>query len=188
MTTTSDSPRPTDQPDDAPVVPKEVDGEFDIANKTHATGESNVDARVLELEDRLLRTLADLDNLRKRFQRELIRERALERATTAMAWLPVVDNLQRALDAQPEDTPLAQGVRATRDEALAVLARLGFRRFAHPGDRFDPRSHEAVGAIASDRPAGEIVSVVAAGYGNDEEVLRPARVIVSSGSAIDAGQ
>ena len=63
-----------------------------------------------------------------------------------------------------------------RDQALAVLARLGFPRFETLGERFDPTRHEAVGAIDADAPPGTVVAVVRPGYGTPETMLRPAAV------------
>jgi molecular chaperone GrpE len=132
---------------------------------------------------RLLRAMADLDNLRKRFQREVVREREAERSRVAAEWLPVVDDLDRALDhASTDDSAPAgftEGLQAVRDHAVAVLARLGFPRFENPGERFDPSRHEAVGAIEADAPAGTVVAVVRPGYGTPERVLRPAAVVVA---------
>jgi molecular chaperone GrpE len=132
---------------------------------------------------RLLRAMADLDNLRKRFHREVVREREAERSRVAAEWVPVVDDLDRALDqATADDSAPAgftEGLQAVRDHAVAVLARLGFPRFENPGERFDPSRHEAVGAIEADAPAGTVVAVVRPGYGTPERVLRPAAVLVA---------
>jgi molecular chaperone GrpE len=133
-----------------------------------------------EPDERLLRALADLDNLRKRFEREIARERDGERARVSALWLPLVDDLERALDfAGADDDPLAAGVRAVHEQALAVLERLGFPRFEDLGEPFDPRRHEAVGSIASDAPPGTVAAVTRAGYGSDTDVLRPASVVVA---------
>src|SRR4051794_1674883 len=78
-----------------------------------------------EPDQRLLRALADLDNLRKRFDREMGRERAAERERVAAQWLPVVDDLERALEyAGQNGDPLIAGVRAVYDHALTVLEQL----------------------------------------------------------------
>jgi molecular chaperone GrpE len=133
-----------------------------------------------ERDERLLRALADLDNLRKRFEREMTRERVGERARVTALWLPLVDDLERALDfADAADDPLAAGVRAVYEQALAVLERLGFPRFEDLGEPFDPMRHEAVGAIASDAPPGTVAATTRAGYGTGNEVLRPASVVVA---------
>jgi molecular chaperone GrpE len=139
---------------------------------------------VADCEERLLRALADLDNLRKRFNREVSRERAAERARVASAWLPVVDNLERALEhvTAETDDALVEGVRAVRDQAIATLSAFGFPRFDDIGNLFDPHRHEAVGSVATDAPAGTVVSALRAGYGSRDGVLRPASVLVAKGS------
>jgi molecular chaperone GrpE len=132
------------------------------------------------LEDRLRRALADLDNLRKRYEREVARERAAERARVATQWLPVVDDLERALEhGNASADVVVEGVRAVRDRALAVLAQLGFPRYEDTGAPFDPARHEAVGVIESDAPPGTVVAAVRPGYGTDGAILRPAGVVVA---------
>jgi molecular chaperone GrpE len=152
-----------------------------------ATGEASDTARDARgdesLEPRLRRALADLDNVRKRYERELVRERAAERARVAAEWLLVVDNLERALEhADGDATAIVDGVRAVHDEALEVLARLGFSRFDDVGRPFDPTRDEAVGAVAADLPPGTVVATIRPGYGNGETILRPAAVMVAKGS------
>jgi molecular chaperone GrpE len=135
---------------------------------------------VAQLEDQLVRALADLDNLRKRYIRELARERADERARTAAEWLPIVDNLELALQhAVDADGPLVEGIRAVHEQALAILARLGFPRFDDVGRTFDPARNEAVSTIDTDAPDRTVVAAVRPGYGTDESILRPAGVVVS---------
>lgn len=138
------------------------------------------DQVVARLEDQLTRALADLDNLRKRYARELARERGDERARTAGEWLPIVDNLERALQhAEGVEGPLIEGLRAVLDQALAVLARLGFPRFDDVGRPFDPVRDEAVSTVEADAPDRTVVAAVRPGYGTDESILRPAGVVVS---------
>jgi molecular chaperone GrpE len=133
-----------------------------------------------EPDQRLLRALADLDNLRKRVDREVTRQRAEERADVAQRWLPVVDDLERALEyAGSSDDPLVAGVRATFERALLVLDQLGFPRFDDVGAPFDPTRHEAVGTIDTDAAPGTVAATTRAGYGSDQAVLRPASVIVA---------
>jgi molecular chaperone GrpE len=136
-----------------------------------------------ETDDRLRRALADLDNLRKRYAREIARERAAERARVAAQWLSVVDDLERALQHAGGDAEaVIGGVRAVRDEALRVLERLGFPRFDDVGHPFDPTRHEAVGTIAADADPGTVVAAVRPGYGTPDAILRPAGVVVAAGS------
>jgi molecular chaperone GrpE len=131
-------------------------------------------------DQRLLRALADLDNVRKRFAREVERARLEERERVLAQWLPVVDDLERALEyAERAGEPLTTGVRAVYEHALSVLDRLGYPRFDDVGEPFDPARHEAVGAIASDATAGTVAAATRAGYGTQDDVLRAASVLVS---------
>jgi molecular chaperone GrpE len=138
-------------------------------------------AALAELEDRWRRALADLDNLRKRSARELERERAAERARVTAQWLPVVDDLDRALAHAADDrSAIVEGVRAVREHALAVLDRLGYPRYEEVGVPFDPVRHEAVKVVEdSEAPPGTVVEVLRPGYGRDERWLRPAAVAVA---------
>lgn len=150
-------------------------GEQGAGNGQPAPGDA-----VAALEDRLRRALADLDNLRKRFDREVLRQRAAERASVVAPWLSVVDNLERALQhADMDPDSIVEGVRAVREQALSALAQLGFPRFDDVGQPFDPLRHEAVAGVATDAPPGTIVDVVRPGYGTPELVLRPAAVVVA---------
>ena len=143
--------------------------------------ESSGAERIAELEDQRLRALADLDNLRKRCATQVSRARAEASAAVALQWLPVVDNLDRALshsDAEPD--AIIEGVKAVRDQALAVLAGLGFGRRVDAGALFDPAKHEAIAARPDpDAEAGTVIEVVRAGYGEGDHQLRPAQVVVA---------
>ena len=144
---------------------------------------SELHARVAELEDQWRRALADFDNLRKRVARESTTQRDAERARVAGQWLPVVDNLDLALEHAADDpSAIVEGVRAVRDQALDILARLGFPQRADVGERFDPALHEAVAVVSvPDTSAGTVVQVVRPGYGTGEHLLRPAAVVVAKG-------
>ncbi|WP_405988010.1 nucleotide exchange factor GrpE [Streptomyces sp. NBC_00986] len=138
-------------------------------------------AALAEVEDRWRRALADLDNLRKRHVRELEREGAAERARTAAAFLPVIDNLELALShAAADPGAIVEGVRAVRDQAVNVLERLGYPRHAESGVPFDPARHEVVGVVQDpDADPNTVVKVLRPGYGEAERQLRPAAVIVA---------
>jgi len=138
-------------------------------------------ARIAELEDQRLRALADLDNLRKKCARQVSEARARSRSDVAQLWLPVLDNLDRALahsDADPGS--IIEGVRAVRDQALSVLAGLGFPRRDDLGTRFDPARHDAVASRPDPAaPEGSVVEVLRPGYGEGDSQLRPAQVVVA---------
>lgn len=143
-----------------------------------------LEQRVAELEDLWRRAVAELDNYRKRTSTELARARKEERARAAAQWLPVIDNLDLALEharADPEN--IVEGVRAVQQQALEILAALGFSRRDDEGRVFDPRFHEAVSTVDDgELPAGTVARVVRPGYGSDDEVLRPAAVVVATRS------
>ncbi|MGW6330907.1 nucleotide exchange factor GrpE [Nocardia rhamnosiphila] len=142
---------------------------------------TDTEAESAQLEDRWRRALADLDNLRKRYAKDLNRERAAEVARVSAAWLPVLDNLELALaHAGSDPQALVEGVQAIRDQAVQVLAQFGFERHDEVGVPFSPELHEVVGVV--DRPdldPGTVIEVVRPGYGKDGRQLRPAAVVVS---------
>ncbi|MFE9842047.1 nucleotide exchange factor GrpE [Streptomyces goshikiensis] len=139
-------------------------------------------AALREAEDRWRRALADLDNARKRHARELERVAEAERARTAAAFLPVIDNLELALSHVGAADPgaIVEGVRAVRDQAVHVLERLGYPRHAETGVAFDPARHEVVGVVQDpDADPNTVVQVLRPGYGEAERQLRPAAVTVA---------
>jgi molecular chaperone GrpE len=150
-----------------------------------ATGQPSADdlaAKVKELEDRWRQALADLDNTRKRHARELSQAAEAERRRVTLAWLPVVDNLELALEhSEGDPVALIDGVRAVRDQAVALLASLGYPRDDETGVPFDPVRHEAAGMVDEpDAPPGTVVRVLRPGYGEPpDRQLRPAAVLVS---------
>jgi molecular chaperone GrpE len=160
------------------------DQETDTGTALSRVEEALEEARekAAEMEDRWRRTAAELDNFRKRVARESGQQRDTERALVAASWLPVVDNLELALEhADAEHDAIVEGVRTVRDQALGVLAGLGYPRFDDSGKSFDPSLHEAVGTTpAPDVPAGTIVHVVRPRYGDGARVLRPAAVVVAA--------
>jgi molecular chaperone GrpE len=180
-------PEPTQTPPD--TVADEGGGPIegdDTDDTGGAGGTDGTDTRtrpsVGELEDRWRRAVADLDNLRKRHARALVRERADERERVAAAFLPVLDNLDLALQhAQADPGAIVDGVRAVREQAATILAGLGYPRQDDTDVPFDPTRHEVVGVVApgDDRPPGYVTDVVRPGYGTPEQQLRPASVTVT---------
>jgi molecular chaperone GrpE len=143
---------------------------------------AEMQARLDGAEDRWRRAAADFDNLRKRVLRDADRQRAEERVRVAREWLPVLDNLDRALEHATSDPgQIVAGVKAVRDQAVAILERLGFPRRDEVGEVFDPVRHEAVATFAdAQAPAGTVLHVVRPGYGDDDQQLRPASVVVAT--------
>jgi molecular chaperone GrpE len=136
-----------------------------------------------ELEDRWRRALADLDNLRKRYARELARERAAERDLVTTAFLPVLDTVDRALEhADADPASIVEGVRTLREQAMAVVSGLGYQREDAVAVPFDPARHEVVGIVEADddhATPGSVVAVLRPGYGTADRQLRPAAVTVA---------
>ncbi|WP_406390353.1 nucleotide exchange factor GrpE [Streptomyces sp. NBC_00882] len=152
----------------------------DAATGTAAPDDEHA-AALRDADDRWRRALADLDNLRKRHARELKGQAAVERARTAAAFLPVIDNLELALShAAADPGAIVEGVRAVRDQAVNVLERLGYPRHAETGVPFDPARHEVVGVVQEpDADPNTVVQVLRPGYGEAERQLRPAAVTVA---------
>ena len=138
-------------------------------------------ARIAELEDARLRALADLDNTRKRCAAQVRRAEEDARAAVASQWLPVIDSLDLALaHATADPVTIVDGVEAVREQALGVLARLGFPRRDDRGARFDPTRHEAVATRPDPGTEADMVAeVVRPGYGEGDHQLRPAQVVVA---------
>ena len=134
-------------------------------------------------EDRWRRAAADLDNLRKRYAREVAREREKERELVTAAFLPVLDTIDRALEhAAADPGSIVEGIRTLREQALAVVSGLGYGREDEPGVPFDPARHEVVGVVDPDgagTPPGSVASVLRPGYGAPGRQLRPAAVTVA---------
>ena len=147
-------------------------------------------AEAADLKDKLLRAHAEVENIRKRAERE--REETAKYAVTRFARdiVNVGDNFQRAIDAVPpgaaeQDAALKSfldGVTMTERELLNVLERYGIRRVQPVGEPFNPHLHQAVMEIQrSDVPAGTVVQVFQAGFTIEDRVLRPAMVAVAKG-------
>ena len=144
---------------------------------------ARLEARVQDLADQRLRALAELDNARKRFDRDLGQVQAQERIRVTREWLSVLDNLERALahsNADPES--IIDGVRAVTDQAVDLVSRLGFPRQDDLGETFDPARHDAVSSRAdAEAPDGTVVEVLQPAYGEGDRQLRPALVVVAKG-------
>jgi molecular chaperone GrpE len=128
-----------------------------------------------------MRSLADLDNYRKRAGRETDRRVDETRETVLRDWLLALDSVERALRVEPPDSPAASGLRAVLEQMESILQRNGVSRLGGVGDRFDPERHEAVGVRdATDDVADQsIVDVARSGFGIGDRTLRPAEVIVA---------
>lgn len=147
------------------------------------------EAEAADAKDKLLRALAETENVRRRAQRE--REDAARYGATNLArdLINVADNLRRALASVPEGQAkdeltrtLLQGVDATERELLAAFERHGIRRIDPMGERFDHNFHQAIMEVEnSGQPPGTVVQVLQPGYAMHDRLLRPAMVGVAKG-------
>jgi molecular chaperone GrpE len=161
------------------------------AGQTAARPEADPVALATELRDRLLRTLAEMENLRKRTDREVTDARLYGVASFARDIVGVADNMRRALDAvSPELRDSAEagvkalidGVELTERELIKALEKNGVHQFSPRGEKFDPNVHQAMFEVPNASvPAGSVVEVVQPGYMIGDRVLRPAMVGVSKG-------
>src|SRR5215475_7783734 len=143
------------------------------------------------MKDRLLRTLAEMENLRKRTEREVADAKSYGVTSFARDVLGVADNMRRAFEAigpelrSSEDAgvkSLIDGVELTERELLKVLEKHGVRRFEPKGEKFDPNVHQAMFEVPDPAaPAGTVVQVIQPGYMIGDRMLRPALVGVAKG-------
>jgi molecular chaperone GrpE len=146
-----------------------------------------------DYKDKLLRTLAEMENLRRRTEREIADARHYGISSFARDILAVADNMDRALQALDADLrekadagtkALLDGVELTERELLKVLEKHGVKRFEPIGERFDPNLHQAMYEVTDPSvPAGQVVQVVQPGYMIADRILRPALVAVAKGGA-----
>lgn len=149
-----------------------------------------------ELKDRVLRTLAEMDNLRKRAEREKAEATLYAASNFAQDLLSVADNFSRALSAlSPEQrakadelcSNLIAGVEVTERVLTNVFERHGIKRMEPLGQKFDPHMHQAMFEVPTgEQPPGTIVQVMQDGYVIGSRCLRPALVGVSKAPANDA--
>lgn len=143
------------------------------------------------LKDKLLRTLADMENLRRRTDREVADAKAYGVTSFARDMLTFADNLRRAVAslpaevrerAEPPVRTLIEGIELTERDFASRLERYGVKKLDPQGKKFDPNLHEALFEVPDDAtPNGTIVQVVEDGYAIGDRVLRPAKVGVSRG-------
>jgi molecular chaperone GrpE len=141
----------------------------------------------------MLRTLAEMENLRKRTAKEVADARTYGITSFARDVLDIADNLQRALDAVPAEAreaadpglkSLIEGVEITEKSLLKALEKNGVQKLDPLGEKFNPNFHQAMYEVPdSSVPAGTVVQVVQGGYTIGDRVLRPALVAVSKGGA-----
>jgi molecular chaperone GrpE len=151
-----------------------------------------LEAEKAELKDKLLRTLADMENLRRRTEREVADAKAYAVTGFARDLLGVADNLRRALESlgpeaqaalDPAMKAMVEGIELTERELIKTLEKHNVKKLDPLGQKFDPNLHQAMfEAPDPTHPKGHVVAVVQSGYAISGRVLRPALVGVSSGT------
>ncbi len=144
-----------------------------------------------ELKDKVLRTLADMENLRRRTEREVSDAKTYGVASFARDMLTFVDNLSRAIEAVPVATretaepalkTFVEGIELTERDFVSRLARFGVKKIEPLGKKFDPNLQEALFEIPDESvPSGTVMQVVEQGFAIGDRVLRPAKVGISRG-------
>ena len=188
----TDPAEPTeDQAKPADALKAEAQTDGDPGRKLGA----DLDALLVEnaeMRDRLLRTLADMENLRRRTEREKADTARYAITNFARDVLTVGDNLKRTVDHVPAEAAaqdpalktFLEGVELTERELLNVLERHGVTRIEPLGQRFDPNCHQAMYEVQNaDVPEGTVVDVMQSGYAIGDRCLRPALVAVAKGGA-----
>lgn len=188
--------KPNEDRDDPVATP---DQEIPVSAEAGAEGAQRDPGEVIaalaaenaELKDRSLRALADVENMRRRTQKEVADARAYGATNFARDMLTVVDNISRALEAVPEADRAAlderargliEGIELTQRDMLKTLERHGVKLVSPLGERFDPNLHQAMfEAPDPSVPNGTVVQVLQVGFSIGDRVLRPALVGVSKG-------
>ncbi len=145
------------------------------------------------MKDRLLRALADMENMRKRTEREVADARVYGISNFARDIISVADNMHRAMQALDDELrtkadeatkSLLEGVELTERELMNTLEKHGVKRVEPMGQKFDPNKHQAMYEVEdASVPSGSVVQVMQGGYVIGDRVLRPALVAVSKGGA-----
>jgi molecular chaperone GrpE len=163
-----------------PPLPEQPGDQSPTAEPT-----AQLQAELDDLMDRLKRTTADYQNYQKRVVREMADARRYANAEFAREILTIVDDLERAMQVGPDSpaaSALLDGIRITHEHLVAMLARHGVTPIEAVGQPFNPQLHEAMMQEASEKvPPLTVLKELARGYMMHDRVLRPARVVVSSG-------
>lgn len=155
----------------------EASAEVEITEEK--TPEQQQANELLAVKDQLMRTMAEYDNFRKRVAREKQELRPIIISDVVKEFLPVMDNLTRALEAECTDAAYKQGVQMIDDSFLEILKKLGVEEIESDGAMFDPSMHQAVQRVESDElESGMVATTFAKGYKIGDRVIRFAMVAV----------
>lgn len=163
---------------------KETGGEPIVEETSAAEEKSEADLlneKVCNLNDKLLRTMAEYDNFRKRSQREKESIYPQATANAVSQFLPVIDNVERALAMECADVEFKKGVEMILHSFMETLTKLGVEAYGAPNDAFDPDLHNAVMHIDDDAlEANVLVEVFQKGYKLGDRIIRHAMVKVAN--------
>jgi molecular chaperone GrpE len=175
MKRTSEKPEKVKPADDAETNVEQTEGERLKAENARLKEDLRRE------HDLYLRSVADLDNYRKRVERDRAQQAQAGKRGLILSLLDVMDDFERALaHAGQEPEPVVEGVQAIYRRLTALLAAEGVTAFESAGQPFDPALHEAVGSVESEgQQPGEVFDELSRGYRWKEELLRPARVRVA---------
>ncbi|MBR0712183.1 MULTISPECIES: nucleotide exchange factor GrpE [Bradyrhizobium] len=189
MTDRDRQPEDTTAPTGEPVVSKP----YIMPDDPEPGSVELLQKEAAEARDRMLRTLAEMENLRKRTTKEVADARLYGITGFARDVLDIADNLQRALDAVPAEAratadpgliSLIEGVELTERALLNALEKHGVKKLDPQGQKFDPNFHQAMYEVPDPSvPSGTVVQIMQAGYTIGDRVLRPALVGVAKGGA-----
>ncbi|MBB4040429.1 molecular chaperone GrpE [Microvirga flocculans] len=185
------NPNDTENQNAAPQAEPAQDAVNEAASAPEADPIAVLEAEKADLKDKLLRLMADMENLRRRTEREVADARTYAVANFARDMLNVADNIRRAIESVPEEARstaegafkgLIEGIDLTERDMLKTLERHGVKKLDPQGQKFDPNVHQAMFEIPNaEVPNGTVLQVVQSGYVIGDRVLRPALVGVSKG-------
>lgn len=174
MSDTEKDPVRTDDEEEAPRADEQMD--TGCVERAEAPAEESAEV----WKDKYLRALAELDNFRKRTERERDQVRRYAVEDLLRSILPVLDALEYAHAAEGDADAIRDGVRLALDDAMRILGDTGLARIDGVDEPFDPRFQEAVGVLPDEeRAAATVLQVERTGYRLHDRVLRPSRVIIS---------
>jgi molecular chaperone GrpE len=194
---------PAQEPGDAAAADRDPGGELNIGvevdtSEVPGARIAQLEAAVAKLEvekkenfDKYLRAVADLENYRKRNKRDLDDARAEAKTKVLKEMLPVVDNLERAIEhaSKGDDkNPIVEGVQLVLRQFTTAFERLDVTSIDAMGQPFDPNLHEAISQQETDEfPPGTVVTVLQRGYRLGDRLLRPALVVVAKAKPAPEG-
>ena len=165
---------------EATVLTEELVEDLSIADDTAENQLSALEQENARLKDQLLRTVAEMDNVRRRATEDVSKAHKFSIEKFAESLVPVQDSLEKALQDDSGDmATLREGVELTFKQLATALEKNGVVELNPKGEKFDPHFHQAISMVPSDLESGLVVDVLQKGFKIADRVLRPALVIVA---------